>query len=180
MFLAERRSLERFHLLLNYSGFLIVHYVCNFEAVEYNRERRKSCLVYLAENGCGLILLLCLSPINESWREKKKRTFPPKRGQGYRMRKRNRAEKKSKIQLIYKVFCFLIYFNWRLIPLQYGSVFCHTLTESAMGIYMCHLIYKVLRQENGGVPKKTTREVGSCQWLVRCHLDTHRLIFCQR
>ena len=33
MFLAERRSLERFHLLLNYSGFLIVHYVCNFEAV---------------------------------------------------------------------------------------------------------------------------------------------------
>ena len=26
--------------------------------------------------------------------------------------------------------------------------------ESAMGMYMCHLIYKILRQENGGVPNK--------------------------
>ena len=47
-------------------------------------------------------------------------------------------------------------------------------------VYMCHLIYKILRQENGGVLKKRTREIGSCQWLVRSHLDTHHLIFCQR
>ena len=101
LFLAERRSLERFHLLLNYSGFLIVHYVCNFEAVEYNRERRKCCLVYLAENGCGLILLLCLSPINESWREKKKKNFSPKKGARLQNeeKKQSRKEEQNSIDL---------------------------------------------------------------------------------
>ena len=43
LFLATRRSLQHFHLLFNYGGFLIVHYVCDFEAIEHNCERRKSC-----------------------------------------------------------------------------------------------------------------------------------------
>ena len=56
-------------------------------------------LVYLAENGCGLILLLCLRPNNESWGKKKKRNFSPK---GARLqneeKKQNRIEDQNSIK----------------------------------------------------------------------------------
>jgi len=58
-------------------------------------------LVHLAENGCGLILLLCLSPINESRRERKKKNFPPKKWARLQNeeKKQSRKEEQNSIDL---------------------------------------------------------------------------------
>ena len=37
-------------------------------------------------------------------------------------------ERLAKETEVLKIFFLIIYFNWRLIPLQYCSGFCHTLT----------------------------------------------------
>ena len=37
---------------------------------------------------------------------------------------------------VFFFFSLLVYFSWRLITLQFCGGFCHTLTESAMGVHV--------------------------------------------